>query len=117
MMDALTYLKEKARMTGTKALGCSIKCDTCPLSIDNNGTSTPCKSFEALYPEEAIKIVEKWSKEHPQKTRMEYLLERFPQAMMTQAGFPMTCAQFLGIVDQCPGDEECKKCWNAPMEE
>ena len=60
-MDALEYLKIKGEMTNT----CKMKCDECPLYDKSNNKQLGCKRFEMLYPEEAIKIVEDWKKEHP----------------------------------------------------
>lgn len=62
------YFIEKLRMTKrTREEGCKIKCSECPLSCQNNGTSefTSCITFEMLYPEKAIEIVQRWSDEHP----------------------------------------------------
>lgn len=69
-MDAVEYLKEKARMI--KAGGgvlCGISCNECPLYDENNGMKVNCEKIESLYPEKAVAIVEKWSAEHQKKTR------------------------------------------------
>lgn len=60
-MDALEYFKIRSRMTNN----CNESCDICPLSYDNNSKKISCGEFESLYPNEAIKIVEEWGKEHP----------------------------------------------------
>ena len=60
-MDVLEYFKIKKRMTNK----CEMKCDECPLYDKSNTKQLGCKRFEMLYPDEAIKIVEKWEKEHP----------------------------------------------------
>ena len=62
-MNALEYLKIKGEMTNT----CKMKCDKCPLYDKSNNKQLGCKRFEMLYPEEAIKIVDDWKKEHPTK--------------------------------------------------
>lgn len=67
------YFAEKARMTRateSKYGICKINCKKCPLYPTNNWTSESlsCVSFEKIYPEKAIAIVQKWSDEHPQKT-------------------------------------------------
>ena len=59
-MDVLEYFKIKKRMTNK----CEMDCVDCPL-YSNNNKQLGCKRFEMLYPDEAIKIVEKWEKEHP----------------------------------------------------
>ena len=60
-MDALEYFKTKNKMTNN----CKVNCDICPLSYDNNSKGISCGKFETFYPNEAIKIVEDWEKEHP----------------------------------------------------
>lgn len=79
-MDAVKYLKEKSRMgNGCKAYGV---CEICPLSENENGRDLECNDFELDYPEEAVAIVEKWTAEHPVKTRQDEFLEMFPNAEM-----------------------------------
>lgn len=77
-MDAIRYLKEKARMT--KA--CTISCLGCLLSISNNKKGMYCKHFELNYPEEAVAIIEKWAAEHPVKTRQSEFLRMFPNVLI-----------------------------------
>lgn len=77
-MDAIRYLKEKARMTER----CAISCLGCLLSTSNNKKGRHCKHFELNYPEEAVAIIEKWAAEHPVKTRQDEFLKMFPNAEM-----------------------------------
>ena len=60
-MDALEYFKIKNRMTKN----CRIDCDECLLGSKYNGRNINCFPLESFYSDEAIKIVEKWEKEHP----------------------------------------------------
>lgn len=79
-MDAVKYFKEKARMVKATNNGvCSISCQDCGLNY-NNTRNISCSSFEKAYPEEAVAIVEKWSEEHPLKTRAQVFFEKFPDA-------------------------------------
>ena len=55
--DAIKFLKERERM-------CQEGCEKCGLSIDNNGRETLCNDFCSFFPEEAIEVVKKWSKEN-----------------------------------------------------
>ena len=66
-MDAIEYFKIKKRMTNK----CEMDCVDCPLYYANNNKKLGCKRFETLYPDEAIKIVEGWDKEHPIVTNMD----------------------------------------------
>lgn len=115
------YLLEKARMTKrTKDGLCKIKCSNCPLSNKNNGSKDmmSCESFETLYPEEAIKIIQRWSDEHPQKTYLTELLKAFPNAQLNNSGTPKgMCPHELGLKDIDCGktDNACVKCWNQPI--
>lgn len=58
-MDAVKYLRERERMCGSY-----IDCIGCPL--DNIGCALDNQRvrIEESYPEKAVAIVEKWSKEH-----------------------------------------------------
>ncbi len=83
IMDAVEYLKAKARMTEKGAsYACNIFCENCPIGIENNRTDMNCKRFEAYYPERAVEIVEKWAAEHPKKTRQSEFLKMFPRVPM-----------------------------------
>lgn len=115
------YFTEKRRMIGQQKDGiCQLDCIDCPLSIDNNGTGIECSVFETLYPEKAIAIVQKWSDEHPQKTYLSELLERFPNAPLHVTGIPENICPFhLGLmsIDDCRNDRDCVKCWNQSIED
>ena len=83
MMNALEYLKIKGEMTNT----CKMKCDECPLYDKSNNKQLGCKRFEMLYPEEAIKIVEDWKKEHPimtNKINIQKLQKKHLEIILTQ---------------------------------
>lgn len=77
-MDAIKYLKIKNRMT----TGCTVNSDClqCALYVDNNPYGEDCSVFEIQHPEEAVEAVEKWVKDHPLKTRIDKLLEIYPNA-------------------------------------
>ena len=73
-MDAVEFLKTKRRMCSGG------NCDKCSLRDGNNGTDYGCRAFCENYPEVAVAIVEKWSAEHPIKTRQSEFLKMFPNA-------------------------------------
>lgn len=120
------YFAEKQRMTkkhkpnGGRYI-CKLNCTDCPLSSFNNGSSymMSCSSFETLYPEKAIAIVQKWSNEHPQKTYLSEFLKNHPNALLNDDGTPTFCPYRLGLMgaDDCRKDGNCVKCWNQPIEE
>lgn len=60
---------------------CHIDCFECHLSPESNGEHLTCSTFERLFPEKAVEIVENWSKKHPIKTRQSEFLKLYPNAM------------------------------------
>lgn len=81
-MDAVKYLREAMRMC--KSIG---NCEKCPFGNNDGvggGVGFPCKSCSAHLdrksPEKVVAIVEKWSVEHPVKTRQSEFLKMFPNA-------------------------------------
>lgn len=114
-MDAVMYLKEKARMIGAnKKQSCNGLCTECPLKKGNDGTKANCTEVEIVYPEKAVEIVEKWSNEHPRKTYLMDFLEKYPNAELNEDGIPKSCAEYLGYKVSC---RDCKECWNTHMED
>lgn len=122
------YFAEKRRMTKRRkiygnAYMCKIDCANCPLNSLNNGTNdmTSCSDFEALYPEKAISIVQKWSDEHPQKTYLSEFLKNYPNAELNH-GVPKVCLKNLGAVSGCAKTKKgdlyisCYSCCNQPIE-
>lgn len=85
-MDAIKYLKEMNRMCNGS------NCCECPLFENNNGKKVNCKILEKEYAEKAVEIVEKWSAEHPIKTRQSEFLKMFPNATLDA----------IGSLDICP---------------
>ena len=102
------YLKEQNRMTGN----CEIDYKDCPISDNNNKTNLPCGEFERTYPDEAIKIVQKWSDEHQVETRLEHFKKMFPKAPIL-GGRPILCVRNLTGEVSCEAST-CEQCWNEP---
>lgn len=85
-MDAVKYLKGLKRMCssfGNNCKGCGID----ELRNELEG----CSSIIKRCTEELVAIVEKWSAEHPVKTRQSELLKIIPDAKMLD-----------GVLDLCP---------------
>lgn len=78
-MDAVEYLKVKKRMCDSLK-----ECGDCPLDKINNTDNINC--FDRHYEEEAVAIVEKWSAEHPKKTRQSEFLKMFPRVRTSDDG-------------------------------
>lgn len=109
-MDAVRFIEERARM-------CKIyeQCDGCPLyRLDME-----CTEMATKVPRETVEIVEKWSKEHPQKRLKDDFLERCPGAELDCANEPKVCAKnvYGATVVDCDLYSSCSDCWNRPLSE
>ena len=71
-MDAVKFLEENRRMCNLQE-----SCRQCPISSFNNKYDLYCSSFGREHPEEAVAIVEQWSKEHPIITNWQKFQEVF----------------------------------------
>lgn len=115
------YFTEKLRITKrTKSGICKINCRDCPLCSANNDTSEglSCGCLEMYYPEKAVKVVQRWSNAHPQKTYLNQFLEHYPNVQLYDTGIPKwTCPYHLGLMskDNCRKDHNCIECWNQPI--
>lgn len=111
-MDAAKFIKEKDRMCNSYNMcynGCPIY--NLRLKYDDAG----CLKVLKDHTEEFVSEVEKWSEVHPAKTRKDDFLEKYPNAMLEDEGYPRVCARYVGFCDSCP-DTSCNKCWNEPVE-
>ena len=96
-MDAVEYLKAKARMTkrGDGAV-CNISCKDCPIGIDNNGVETNCRKLESYY---------------PKKTRQSEFLKTFPNAVMSEGVVGISpCAIDVSYGTQQDCTQHCRDC-------
>lgn len=87
-------------------------CDNCP--IKEAGES--CYHIHFIT-QKHIEIIQKWSNEHPEKTRKQAFLEIFPKADVRLIGINKACFGYL-IGEKC-GDAKgreigCEGCWNRP---
>lgn len=107
-MDAVKFFIEKARLCKSHD---DEDCQKCELH-------DICDVVKKA--KEVVAIVEKWSAEHPQKTRAMDFFEKHPNAPKYQNGSPKTCARNCGYCDGCVQSgaaAPCLACWNEPMEE
>lgn len=116
-MDAVRYLEETRRMCRFFS---HVACVGCPALINrqncmfgdvivNYGTKTT----------DAVAIVEKWSKEHPRKTRNSEFLKHYPDATVDCHGMVDICPKAVdknyipvnGCCNtHCDGDTSCDEC-------
>ena len=105
------YLKELKRMCEE-----NFNCLECGFYISNKnkGEEFSCRGFQKNRPDEAVKLVQKWSDEHQVETRKEHFLKMFPNASIWK-GRPFLCVRNLSKKVSCEND--CKKCWDKPYTE
>lgn len=101
-MDAVKYLKERKRFINQNVLGYSFE-DVGKHELDDT--------------ENAVRVIEQWSAEHPQKTRAQDFFEKYPNAPKNTKGEPKVCAEGCGYIAVCVPGKTCIECWNEPMEE
>lgn len=114
-MSEINLMKEYCRMC--ISIGCG---EDCPIT-DASG-DMHCKEWILNNFDQAAEIVTKWAQEHPEKTRQDVFLERYPNAMI------------YGCINLCPNlvdrridcrvvrsNDSCVNCmreyWLAPAEE
>lgn len=108
-MDAITFIKEFNRMCEETKY-----CDRCGF---HGHCLLNTEKKEVVSAEETLAVVERWSKEHPRKTFLSDLLEKYPNVKM-DGGFPTICPYALGYESKfrC-GQVKCDECWNQELEE
>lgn len=87
-MDAVEFLKERRRMCVNND-----GCKKCLLGVSENGVS--CSSLMYNHPEKAVAIIERWSIEHPVKTRQSEFLGIFPEARLDEQNILIICPQSI----------------------
>lgn len=109
-MDALKFFRERMRMCDYYS-----RCFECPRADEPN-----C-NIEEMSDEELknfVNTVEQWSKEHPQRTRLQDFMEKYPNAQICESGLPSACCKSLGYCKSCdPVGNNCEVCWNMPVED
>ena len=90
-------------------------CINCPLFLVLSDNS--CVRGIINRTKEAIKIVQKWSDEHPKETYVENFLKILPNASLNPRGIPRSCRAYLyGGDDEelCEKyNNDCDSCWSA----
>lgn len=100
-MDAVKFLMERSRMLtsgfATPIIGGTLECEE--------------------QAEQIVRTVERWSEEHPRKTRQSDFLRLFPQVMLTDDGIIDLCPARLSENYRVPGttlcgsvDKNCRSC-------
>ena len=104
-MDAVKFLKENRRMCEKR------KCSDCPVSHYLNKMGKWCDDFKKNHPEQYVEIVEKWSAEHPAKTRQSEFLKMFPKVEMSRGTISiLPCILDKDYGEKCD-ETDCFSCW------
>ena len=115
-MNAVEYLNQSKRMCESY----SNKCDYCGIFIVK-GYGASCHWWTTNYPKQAIAIVEQWAKEHPVKTYLSVLLEKFPNNNICPHSFPSFCVEEVygtrAGMNCNKLQVQCMKCWNREYKE
>ena len=121
-MDALEYARTIARICNYQHNIQKNYCLGCPLYFPLARKSR-CQFYEWRKEDEAffrdgVAIVEKWAKDHPEKTRKTEFLKMFPNADIDNI---MVCDLDKKLVFPHCGDEGCDDCkrdfWNEEVSE
>lgn len=96
-MDALKFIEERNRMCDRywQADG---DCDGCPLVYTRE-----CNEMRNMVDDsgkavgKVVEIVEKWSKEHPRKTRQSVFLEQYPEAQIDDNDVLSVCPAVISL--------------------
>lgn len=93
------------------------KCLNCALSFSNNGIHERCSYYICQFPKKALKVVQEWSDKHPRKTYIEDMKEKFPKLNEYALKEGICLESLYGDVINNNCDNDCRECWNKPMEE
>ena len=104
MMDAVNFLKERARMCKANQTG-EMTCENCAAY---KGVSQCYKLGEPKDPEKMVAIVEQWAAEHPAKTRQSVFLEQYPEAKLMKDGVLTICPLAISAAYR-DGEGACNK--------
>ena len=117
-MDAIEFIRERNRMC--KSFGYGEGCRSCPVYKKGN------RCTAVLWKEEIIPIVEKWSFEHPRKTRQSVFLDQYPDTIIDSYGVLGFCPTSISAAHRdsngaCKNPERlCRECrkefWSQEVE-
>lgn len=91
-MDAKEFWKEFGRMCTSNL------CSDCPAQDLYCSNTTAFNNNDTRI----VDAVEKWSKEHPRKTRQSVFLEQYPNAILDSRGILCLCPENLHGRTVCP---------------
>lgn len=111
-MDVVKFIEELNRMC--KSFDRGDGCQMCPAC--DNELHCAVSAMSKLDAKEQVAIVEKWSKEHPRKTRQDVFLEQYPEAQLDAYGVLRICPVNISAEYRDKGGEclflysDCRDC-------
>lgn len=110
-MEAVKFLKEEDRMCDKYKYSSDHTCSDCPCHSKRNGTDEICISLRKTDPAKYVEIVEKWSADHPVKTRQSEFLKMFPDVKIQNGVIDIgPCVIDKKIKDSCGRHGTCFDC-------
>lgn len=107
-----------AELRRCREIGDCAKClysDTTGCILDLNRMNTDVGTIETM-----VAAVQQWSDEHPQKTRLEDLLKKYPKTYISSGNTPSIRPYMLGYCENCDdcvySHCEASECWNEPVD-
>lgn len=96
------------------------QCLQCALDDPVRSEGVSCNQYCKIHPDKAVEIIQKWSDEHSVKTRLDDLLEKYPNARIDNSP-PHFFPYALGYCEDC---HNCvlndrrghKVCWHEPLD-
>ena len=111
-MDAIEFIRERNSMCATYT---PKRCEGCP--ADNyGGCGVTCIMIDKIDAERLVPIVERWSSEHPRKTRQDAFLEQWPNARVFVDGVLDFCPLELDECYPCPSTDVKMRCQSCRRE-
>ncbi len=110
----VNFFKEWWRMCNVPSCNCG-----CPVLDACQKENVSCTTYMGQHPDIAIEIVQKWSDEHPVKTRLDDLLEKYPKfEVFSETGRPMYKPRMFGYCDDCFAcpNNKAEHCWHEPVD-
>ena len=106
----VNFLKEWRRYCGGR------RCGYCDLSEHNECGFPACQVKD--FPEKAVEVVQRWSDEHPVKTRLDDLLEKHPKFEVHPNGYPCLRPFMFGYCKDCGSCalSPTSVCWDEPVD-
>ena len=94
-MDAVKFIEERNRMcksVGDKCTGCSA------FNVCEDGLCCAVDIQSTMDATAQVAIVEKWSSEHPRKTRQSEFLKQYPEAILDEYGVLAVCPKNISAL-------------------